>query len=70
MMIGERRDLRKVGHHDHLRGRRQARESPTHFDRNRAAHSRVDLVEDHRGCRGVVGQSYFERERQARQFAT
>ncbi len=25
MMIGKRRDLRKMGHHDHLRGRRQAR---------------------------------------------
>ena len=64
-----RRHLRRVGHRQHLRARRQPRQPLTDRVGDRAADARVDLVEHQRRRGLALGQRHFEREQKARQLA-
>ena len=48
-MVGERGDLGKVGHHQHLAIRRDLRERRAEGEGRSPTDARVDLVEDHGG---------------------
>ena len=64
-----RRDLRGVGHGEHLRPPGEAREALADGVGHRAADARVDLVEHQRRRRAAIGQHDFQRQHEARKFA-
>jgi hypothetical protein len=69
MLVGARRDLRRVGDGEHLRLGGEPREPLADRVRDRAADAAVDLVE-HQGRRGVaLGERHFQREQEARELA-
>ena len=48
MAVGKRRDLRQMGHHDHLRGAGERSEPASELDRGPPTNPGVHLVEDER----------------------
>ena len=64
-----RRDLRRMGHRQHLHALRQPRQPLADRVGDRAADPGVDLVEDQRRRRAAVGERHLQRQQEARQLA-
>ena len=65
MIVRERRDLREVGHGDHLGCLRQARQAPANLDGRSAADSGIHFVENE-GGHGIDRRDHdFDREHDA-----
>ena len=69
MSARARRDLRRMGHGQHLHARGEPREALADGVGDRAADARVDLVEDQRRRRAAIGEHDFQRQHEAREFA-
>ena len=67
--VGARRDLRRMGHGDHLHLVGEPREPLPDRVRDRAADPGVDLVEHQRRRRAAIRQHDLEREQEARELA-
>ena len=69
MLVGARRDLRRMGHRHHLHLAGQPRQPRADRIGHRTADAGVDFVEDQRRRRALVGQHDLERQQEARQLA-
>ena len=69
MVVGARRDLGGMGHHQHLGGGRDPREALADRIRGGAADAAVDLVEHQARRRALLGEHDLERQHQPRELA-
>ena len=69
VMVGARRDLRRMGHDQHLDGLAEPREALADRIRGGAADAAVDLVEHQARRRADLGQHDLERQHQAGELA-
>ena len=69
VLVGPRRDLRRVRHRDDLHLLRKPRETQSDRIRHRTARAGVDLVEHERRRRATVRQHDFERKQETRELA-
>ena len=67
--VGERRDLRQVGHDEHLRGLGQPGQPPADLDRRPATDPGVHLVEHEGRDRVDAGQDHLDRQHHPGQLA-
>ena len=64
MALGARRDLGRVGHREHLRLAREARQPLAHRVGDRAADAGVDFVEHQRRRGAALGETDLDRQQE------
>ena len=69
MRVGERRDLRQVGDHDHLGQPGQPGQAPADLHRRPAADAGVDLIEHERRHRVGPGEDHLDGQHHPGQLA-
>ena len=69
VMVGARRDLRRMGHHQHLGGGADPGEALADRIGGGAADAAVDLVEHQARRRADLGERHLERQHQPRELA-
>ena len=69
MLVGARRDLRRMRHRHHLHLGGEPRQPRADGVGHRAADAGIDFVEHQRRRRAAIGQHHLERQQKARKFA-